>query len=409
MIIYTKGTVLGFSHDFWTKLHGSALPRASITSVKSVALFFLFQYVLTDGTDEIVHPYAVGFLASVTCFAVIFRSQSAIARYYEAARETHNMQSKLADATSLAITFSTSAVYGAEEDCSGEDAAKTEIEKRAKRRTDHQDFCARLIHNVSLFTATAYLVLRTDDDPNYCVHEAGSIPPAREPLGNSPYRPLWSENFPRYLANTFLFQYAAIQNRQNYYASARFPVIGGVSERERGVLEKSNGPLGKAHLIMHWIAELITDYHLRGGFGKVDPPIISRLYQEISNGMLGFSQAKRIAFLPFPFIYAQITELLVMLLVIAIPLLMTGFVDSTSVGAVITFLSCLGFCSLYEATRELEDPFLFEPNDLNMLTWQGEFNEMLLLLIRHANDKIEVEETNDKKVLPAKNVVQRDL
>ena len=79
--------------------------------------------------------------------------------------------------------------------------------------------------------------------------------------------------------------------------------------------------------------------------------------------MLGFSQAKRIAHLPFPFIYAQITEFLVILLAIAIPFLMNSFIDSITVGVILTFLSCLGLCSLYEATRELEDPFLFEPND----------------------------------------------
>ena len=151
-------------------------------------------------------------------------------------------------------------------------------------------------------------------------------------------------------------------------------------------LGKANGPLAKAHLCIHWITEAITSHHLKGGFGDVQPPIISRLYQEISNGMLGFAQAKRIAHLPFPFIYAQLTEFLVCILIITIPLLMIVFVNTMPMGIIFTFCSCMGFCSLYEATRELEDPFLFEPNDLPLTTWQGEFNEMLLLLNSYSSD-----------------------
>lgn len=423
MIIYQKGSILGLSHDFWTHLQGSALPRASLSSIMSVGLYFLFQWVLTDQKEdryeEIIHPYAVGFLASVTCFAVIFRSQSAIARYYEAARETHSMQSKLADATSMAVTFSTAAVCGSEdEDGPSKSAPHAEqprktgrhatIMVKSERRREHEAFCARIIHNVSLFTATAYLLLRYDEEPNYRSHEAGLIPPAREPLGHSEFRPHWNENFPRFFFNTFMFQYATAQNRQNYYASAKFPVIGEITERELELLARAVGPLAKAHLIMHWVTELITEYHLQGGFGEVHPPIVSRLYQEISNSMLGFSQAKRIAHIPFPFIYAQLTELLVVLLVVAIPLLMNGFVDNTVIGVIFTFLSCLGFCSLYEATRELEDPFLFEPNDLNMLTWQGEFNEMLILLTNYATGKTDFQQDKEKTVLSRKTVAARE-
>ena len=171
MIIYTKGTILGFSYDFWTHLHGSAVPRGSLTSLMSVMLFFIFKYVFTESPYVILHPYAVGLLASVTCFAVIFRSQSAIARYYEAAREAHHMQSKLADAASMAITFSMAAVARIEDNLVERMTKTQEMNKKeavAERRRKHNAFCARITHNVSLFTATAYLLLRSDEDANYC-------------------------------------------------------------------------------------------------------------------------------------------------------------------------------------------------------------------------------------------------
>ena len=38
------------------------------------------------------------------------------------------------------------------------------------------------------------------------------------------------------------------------------------------------------------------------------PPVLSRVYQELSNGMLGFNQSLKLADVPFPFIFAQILE-----------------------------------------------------------------------------------------------------
>ena len=36
------------------------------------------------------------------------------------------------------------------------------------------------------------------------------------------------------------------------------------------------------------------------------PPILSRVYQELSNAMLGFNSAMKVATTPFPFPYAQL-------------------------------------------------------------------------------------------------------
>lgn len=364
---------MGIGKDFLTIMQGSALPRAAVSASVAVgvylSLYFTVSEELTAEWRYLTHPYTIGFLASVTCFAIIFRSQSAIARYYEAARETHSMQSKIADATSMAVTFSFSAMQG------HMNTAAYETRKQA-----HNDFCDLIIHAASLFVATAYLILRDDDELNYCSHEPGDIPLTRVPTGTAAFKPFWYQDFPCWIRNTFTFANVNTLYRKQYYKHASIPVIGKITDREMRILNMANGPLAKAHLVMHWITEAITSYHLKGGFGEVHPPIVSRLYQELSNGMLGFSQAKRIAHLPFPFIYAQLTEFLVCILIVTIPFLMIVFVNTMTLGILFTFCSCMGFCSLYEATRELEDPFLFEPNDLPLLTWQGEFNEMLLLL-----------------------------
>ena len=239
---------------------------------------------------------------------------------------------------------------------------------------------------ISLFTAICYLIVREDNELNFKLHQRGEIPPSRIESGTVKFRPHFYENFSKWFMITFTFYNSVPEHRELYYRHALIPVVGKVTDREVLIINKANGPQAKSHLVMHWIIETVTTHFLDGGYGGVSPPIVSRLYQELSNGMLGFSQARRIALLPFPFIYAQVTEFLALILVIIIPLLMNGFVKSTVLGILFTFFSSLGFCSMYEATRELEDPFLFEPNDLPLSRWQGEFNEMLMMLFEYSTE-----------------------
>ena len=42
-----------------------------------------------------------------------------------------------------------------------------------------------------------------------------------------------------------------------------------------------------------WITEEVSSLVMKGQL-KVPPPIVSRCYQEVSNGMLGFNQAMKI-------------------------------------------------------------------------------------------------------------------
>ena len=58
---------------------------------------------------------------------------------------------------------------------------------------------------------------------------------------------------------------------------------------------------------MYWIVWDLADAmrHL-----DVAAPIQSRMYQELSNGMLGFSNCLKIADVPFPLPYAQLLGLL---------------------------------------------------------------------------------------------------
>lgn len=77
------------------------------------------------------------------------------------------------------------------------------------------------------------------------------------------------------------------EDRTLYNAARPFRVVGGVSDAEVELLQSARGPLAKVALCSMWLEEFISREHLAGSTGKIAPPIISRLYQFISDGMLG--------------------------------------------------------------------------------------------------------------------------
>lgn len=63
---------------------------------------------------------------------------------------------------------------------------------------------------------------------------------------------------------------------------------------------------------------------------------------------------------------------LVMLLLYAItaPLVVVAFVDSMWMGIVVNFICIQSYWCLNEVARDLEDPFVYDPNDLPLSRYQ---------------------------------------
>lgn len=117
---------------------------------------------------------------------------------------------------------------------------------------------------------------------------------------------------------------------------------------------------------------------LAGSLGKVGPPIISRLFQFISDGNLGYNQARKVAYIPFPFPHAQITLLFVPIIVAFIPILMLTYLTNEVFGFILNMLTVMCFAGLHEVSRELENPFQNAPNDVPANNFHSQFNEALM-------------------------------
>merc|ERR1711966_95169 len=94
------------------------------------------------------------------------------------------------------------------------------------------------------------------------------------------------------------------------------------------------------------------------------PPVVSRVYQELSNGLLGMTQAKKVADIPFPFPYAQIVQYLQFAFITSCPFVVMSFVSDVAPAMILTFLATFCYVSLNEVASELEEPFGTDANAL---------------------------------------------
>ena len=132
---------------------------------------------------------------------------------------------------------------------------------------------------------------------------------------------------------------------------------------------------------MNWLNEFVARAQRTGKLADVPPPIVSRVFQSLSEAMLGFNKARRVSEIAYPFVLAQLTDIFVCILAFLVVCLNISVVPSAAMGCFISALTTFGFVGLYEAARDVEDPFLFEPNDLPLRTMIYCFNHSLHAMV----------------------------
>ena len=196
--------------------------------------------------------------------------------------------------------------------------------------------------------------------------------------------------------------------RTIYNAARPMLVLGGVSDNEIAFLQRARGPYAKTQLVWSWLSDFIVREHMAGSMGKVSicvvfgprrgtsrlpvphhrpvfpfqvgPPIVSRIIQFLSDGILYYNHARKIMFTPFPFPHAQLSAFFVLMAMIAIPFLMNQYANEVWLGAALSFLTVTCLAGLHEVARELENPFRNAPNDVPLCTLLAFYNEALVTM-----------------------------
>ncbi|CAE7559909.1 unnamed protein product [Symbiodinium sp. CCMP2456] len=125
----------------------------------------------------------------------------------------------------------------------------------------------------------------------------------------------------------------------------------------------------RVEVLLHMIQSLIT-HNLDVGVLKVQPPILSRVYQTLSRGFVNLLNAKKIADTRFPFPFAQLISALLFLHVVLLPVLISAVISQAWLAFTFTFLPIFSMCCLNYIGVELENPFGRDDNDLPLKHFQ---------------------------------------
>ncbi|CAJ1916362.1 unnamed protein product [Cylindrotheca closterium] len=246
-------------------------------------------------------------------------------------------------------------------------------------------FLQEAAHLYSLLSAVAMSTLRCDvegaESPIAPYIPGAPLPPVNPDELSSDIQMQYYETNPIWGFLYYILGLQKSQLRRTLYNAARpFRVIGGISDNEARMLQQANGPSARMALCSMWLKEFISREHLHGSTGKVAPPIISRVYQFLSDGISAYNHCRKIAFVPFPFPHHQATVFFTFLSIFIFPLLFAGFVGNLAVACTLNAVTVICFLGTHEVARELSNPYYTVPNDLPLNNIQAQLNEALVCM-----------------------------
>jgi len=136
----------------------------------------------------------------------------------------------------------------------------------------------------------------------------------------------------------------------------------------------------RCEVVMQWV-QRITVEAFEGGILPIPAPILSRVFQELSRGIVNLANARKISELPFPFPYAQMITCTLIIHWMMMPVLMAHLCRDAWWAGILTFVTVFWNWSLNYVAQEIESPFGDDANDLPLVEMQMNFNRMLTALI----------------------------
>jgi len=161
-----------------------------------------------------------------------------------------------------------------------------------------------------------------------------------------------------------------------------FPLIDidGLSREQIELLTTEMAQGRKVEIVFQWIQIYIIQ-GIAAGMLDAPPPMLTRPYQYLGEGLVHFHSVQVITIWPFPFVYAQLNVGLLLLYMIMTPLV-TCFVTSHPLSCgFFTWISVLCMLGVEYVAEELEHPFGDDANDLPVWEMQHDMNQHLLRLV----------------------------
>lgn len=135
----------------------------------------------------------------------------------------------------------------------------------------------------------------------------------------------------------------------------------------------------RVEVIIQWI-QRATILNMSSGVLPVAPPVMSRAFQEMSRGIVNLQNARKIADFPFPYPYAQMSIVMLIIHWLMCPILATMLLEK-SLATATCFVVVFFMWGLHFIALQLESPFGKEDNDLPMEQMQAEWNQSVATLL----------------------------
>jgi len=380
MILYDNRCV----RDIIFRRAGSVIfrPAILVPALISTILCAVLLHIPGAKNQFVISAAISRIYATIIGFVIVVRTKMAFGRFFEGVTDVQYMFSKWRDAfVSLAVFI---------------EASILEYQKRGDAKIVEEMLIskARLLHWFSLLSALAVQRLQigladTDENESDVQHLNIKAKPENRMIG--PMRGhQWAVGLPpkRRMSGSIrrISQGPLTCSESLHTLEAKRPsshsdeivrnikvieqnavlVLGAVSpDEERQILRATDTIV----TVVKWIL-LEVSAHAVSKRLLIGPPILSRVYQELSNGMLAFFMAMKIATVPFPFPFAQFMQYALFAFYFFCPLVILESLDDPTAGLERTWLSlpmnflcCAGFSALNEISIELEDPFGEDDND----------------------------------------------
>jgi len=118
------------------------------------------------------------------------------------------------------------------------------------------------------------------------------------------------------------------------------------------------------------------------GVINVPAPILSRCFQELSRGVVNAENVRKIAEVPFPFPYTQMSIVMLLVASVLTPVLASITSSTSWEAAFLAFMPVMTFWCLNYMAAEIEQPFGEDANDLPIPEMVQHMNRSLAGLIR---------------------------
>jgi len=375
----------------------------------------------TAGAPSLTFP---AFAASVA-FLVTFRNSFSTERYHDGRLAVNAMSASMYTAAAYAISFdkhpnkqdkhemknfvNNDPITGDPITHSSDDDDDNAINRKSD--LDREKFRDKIAHAMSLLHGVCLQYLRCDWDLHNLSKHNKDVLPAWE-SGTTPGFKIhiWNYCLPR----------NRVVSRKLFHKVSKIQIIGGVSRLERHLLSLSgvvnsdtirkSFRKNRASLNSHvpptkesesasllWESDNVCKEHttdlpyrlfyatievirrrFEAGGIAMPSPVIAQIWRVLDYSMQKFELCRSISETPFPFPWAQLIVVVLVVWQVVIPFTVIVSFNNQAFGVVMGMSVTWALWALNEVARDIEDPFTYEPNDIPLARLQHQFNERLL-------------------------------